>query len=170
MKTFGSADADVPGGPDRVLVGVSNYAVAEDGETLVAYGLGACVAVVLYDAEADVGALAHTMLPHQPAEGGSPGKYADEAVRTMLRELVARGGDYEAAEAWLVGGAEIFALPDIADGAGERNVAAAREQLAALGVPLAGTAVGGSRGRTVEFDTGAGEVRVSTADGTEEVI
>ncbi|WP_254536973.1 chemotaxis protein CheD [Halomarina litorea] len=170
MKTFESAAADAPTAPDRLLVGVSDYVVAEDGETLVAYGLGACVAVALYDPEAGVGALAHTMLPHQPAEGGSPGKYADEAVRTMLRELVARGGDYEAAEAWLVGGAEIFALPDIADGAGERNVAAAREQLAALDVALAGMAVGGSRGRTVEFDTATGEVRVSTADGHEEVL
>jgi chemotaxis receptor (MCP) glutamine deamidase CheD len=45
----------------------------------------------------------------------------------------------------------------------ENNVVAARETFADLDVTVEGTAVGGTRGRTVEFDTATGEIRVITA-------
>ena len=169
MKTFSSPTDDAPG-LDRILVGVSNYVVGEDDQTLVAYGLGACVSVVLYDESAGVGGVTHAMLPKQPVDGGTPGKYVDAAVESLLREMIAAGSGLGDIEAYVVGGATIFELRGLADGAGERNVEAARAQLDALDVPVVAEAVGGDVGRTVELDVATGRVTVSTADGETEAL
>ncbi|MGM0590807.1 MAG: chemotaxis protein CheD [Halobacteriota archaeon] len=172
MKTFES-DGDVSDEPDRPrqFVGVSDYSVAADGETLVAYGLGACVGVVLWDDAAKIGALAHTLLPTQK-EGmdASPGKFVDAAIQTMLREMVEAGAGYGSIEARLVGGADIFELKNLGKGVGAKNVEAARTELERLDIPITGEAVGGTRGRTAEIDTDTGTVTVSTVDGETETI
>lgn len=162
MGTFGGGDVE----RDRRTVGVAGHEVASGGETLVAYGLGACVAVGIRDTANGVGSLAHVMLPERPADSGSAtGKFADSAVQTTLQELVEAGGAYGTAEAFLVGGADIFALGDLPQGVGSETARVARETLDRLGVPVGATALGGDRGRTVEFDTATGEVRISMAGG-----
>jgi chemotaxis protein CheD len=45
---------------------------------------------------------------------------------------------------------------------GSRNVTAARKVLSAQGLTLAASAVGGNRGRVLEFDTATGDVLVKT--------
>jgi chemotaxis protein CheD len=168
VKTFGSErEAD----RERVLVDVSEYVVASEGETLVAYGLGASVAIALWDPTVSVGALTHTLLPRQPdEERGTDGKYVDSAVPAALREMIEAGAGYGDVEARIAGGADIFELEDLARGVGARNAAVAREEVERLDVPVVGEAVGGERGRTVVFDTGSGEATVETADGDPEPL
>ena len=48
--------------PSEIRVSVADYAVAARG-TITTIGLGSCVAIVLYDAAARVGGLAHVLLP-----------------------------------------------------------------------------------------------------------
>lgn len=158
---------------DRTLVGVAEYEAASGG-TLAAYGLGACVGIVLLDREAGVAGLAHTMLP-KAAEAGTQaapaGKFVDATVEGLLRAVVQAGGVYNNVEACLVGGADLIDLEALPREAGARNVAVAREELAALNVPVVAEATGGDYGRTVEVDAATGTVRVSTAaDETGEVI
>lgn len=149
---------------DRLHVRVSEYTVADGGETLTAHGLGACVAVALY-APAGVGGLAHAMLPRKADGAGSAdGKFVDTAIHAMLREIVETGAGYGTVEARIVGGADIFHLDGLASDVGRRNVEAARDELEALGVPIVGEAVGGGRGRRVELDTASGELVVHTVD------
>lgn len=162
MKTYDT----IPGSTerDRLLVGVSEYSVVNGGETLVAYGLGACVAVALYD-PAGVGGLAHAMLPRRTdGAGAADGKYVDAAIHAMLREMIEAGAGYGTVDARIVGGADIFQLEGLSAGAGGRNVAAAREELDGLDVPVVAEEVGGGRGRRVEFDTASGELLVRTVD------
>lgn len=166
MRTYGTGN-EAAVDRDRVTVDVSTYVVGS-GETLVAYGLGACVGVALYDADAGVGGLAHAMLPERRgAADGPDGKFVDTAVDAMLREMVSAGASYGGVEARVAGGATIFELEDIAADAGQRNVAAARAKLESLGVPVVGEAVGGDHGRSLEFDTGTGRIAVSTAHSEE---
>ena len=161
MKTYGR-EAD---GPDqsRRFVGVSEYAVADAGETLVAYGLGACVGIALYDPAAGVGGLAHPMLPRQEnTESTNGAKFVDPGVETLLRETLEAGATYGNVEGYVVGGADLLDLPNLPKEASGENVAVARSELERLGVPIEGESVGGSHGRTVEFDTETGEIRVVT--------
>jgi chemotaxis protein CheD len=165
MKTYGSE----PGTPttDPVQVGISEFVVTDDGDTLKAYGLGSCVAVVLYDDAAGVGALAHVMLPNGDESDSSdlkPGKFADTAIRAMLRRMVEEGASYTDVEAKIAGGSDMFEFESFGDGVGRRNVAAAKEELEKLGVPLVAEDVGGSRGRTVIFDAGTMDVTITTAE------
>lgn len=168
MKTYRSD----PGNPDRdrLFVGVAEYEVATEGETLVAYGLGACVGVLLYD-PVGVGGLAHAMLPRQTDDvSTSEAKFVETAVEALLRDVVTAGASIGRIEGYVTGGAEVFDLHELPSDVIEHNVTVAREVLDRLNVPVVGTAVGGDRGRTVEFDLSTGEIRVLTAHETDPTV
>ena len=164
MKTFGSSRGASK--RDRIHVGISEYEVVADGETLVVYGVGACVAIALYDPASGVAGLAHTLLARQEdGHDSAPGKFVDTAIQTMLREMVEAGASYGTVKAKLVGGADIFELPDLSKGVGEQNVTVARAELDSLDVPVVAEAVGGDEGRSVEFDTETGVLELATVHG-----
>ncbi|ELY44466.1 chemotaxis protein CheD [Natronorubrum sulfidifaciens] len=163
MKTYGSE----PGAPTPVQVGISELAVSEGDDTLKSYGLGSCLAIALYDPDSGIGGLAHAMLPDGDAAENSdrkPGKYADTAIRALLRRMVEDGASYIAVEAKLAGGSDMFEFESFGEGVGQRNIAAARAELEKLGVPLVAEDVGGEHGRTVEFTPGTGTLVVKTAN------
>ncbi|WP_435360463.1 chemotaxis protein CheD [Haloarchaeobius sp. DFWS5] len=171
MKTYGSE----PGAPEPVQVGISEFVVKgkDDEEALKSYGLGSCLAVALWDPDSNIGGLAHVMLPDGDAADGAdtqPGKYADTAIRAMLRRMVENGAAYTSVEAKIAGGSDMFQFESFGEGVGKRNVKAAKEELAKLGVPIVGEDVGGQRGRTVEFDVTTGVLSIRTADGDHEDI
>ncbi|MFC4548827.1 MULTISPECIES: chemotaxis protein CheD [Halorussus] len=169
MKTYASAPDDPE--RERLFVGVSEYEVVADGTTLVAYGLGACVGLAVHDPENGVGGLARAMLPRRSdGDGTSDAKYVDTAVETLVREAISAGASFGALEGYVVGGGDLLDLKGLPREVSERNVETAREAFADLDVSLSGVAVGGDRGRTVEFDTAAGEVRVITAHDPEPTL
>ncbi|MCU4752733.1 chemotaxis protein CheD [Natrialbaceae archaeon A-CW2] len=163
MKTYGTE----PGIPEPVQVGISELVVTEGDDTLKSYGLGSCLAVALYDPDSDIGGLAHVMLPDGDASDNSdvkPGKYADTAIRALLRRMVERGASYTSVEAKIAGGSDMFEFESFGDGVGKRNIDAARKELEKLGVPLVAEDVGGKHGRTVEFTPDTGKLIVRTAN------
>ncbi len=165
MKTYGSE----PGAPEPVQVGISELVVSEGDNTLKSYGLGSCLAIALYDEDTGIGGLAHTMLPDgDQAENSDvkPGKYADTAIRALLRRMVERGATYTDVEAKIAGGSDMFEFESFGDGVGKRNIEAAKAELEKLGVPLISEDVGGSHGRTVEFTPGTGTLLIKS--GTDE--
>jgi chemotaxis protein CheD len=143
-------------------------------DNLVAYGLGACVAVCLYDPVLRVAGMAHVVLPdHQAFLSSSkgraelpPGKFGDTAVPALLDEVCKNGGKRENIQAAIAGGAHIFG--EIGKNSasvsrleiGDRNAKSVLETLAGLGIPIIASDVGGSHGRTVTFRVCDGTVRV----------
>lgn len=161
MKTYRSIPDDP--GRKRLFVGVAEYDVAADEQTLVAYGLGACVAVLLYDPHG-IGGLAHAMLPTRAEDTStSEAKFVDTAVEALVRDVVAAGAAYGRIEGYVVGGARVFDLPELPSEVIDRNLSIASEELDRLGIPVVDTAVGGERGRTAELDVETGEIRIHTA-------
>ena len=147
----------------QIRVHIADYAVSAGPVTLATIGLGSCVAIVLHDRTASVGALAHILLPNEAlaTQRDLPGKFAATALPAMLtrmRELGAR----EEIGARIVGGSSMFAslLPAGALPLGTRNIAAARAACLAHGVPVLGEDVGGSHGRSVYLDVRAGSLLV----------
>jgi chemotaxis protein CheD len=137
---------------------------------LVAVGLGSCVGVVLVDRAAGVTGLAHVMLPSSEGHRStSEGKFADRAVPALIREMEREGALRARLEAWLAGGASMFAGAGSALDIGDRNAHAVRAALGAVRVPVRGTELGGSAGRTMRAD-GAGRVTVKRAGGAEQVM
>lgn len=149
----------------RIVVRVSDLIVADAPATLVAIGLGSCVAIALHDPGARIGGLAHCLLPSQASGrlADRPGRYAQTAVPALIERMIARGARTPAIAARLVGGASMFGTlsPPGMIQMGDRNLLATREALHRHGIRLAGEAVGGDHGRTVEFDVESGRITVS---------
>lgn len=168
-----------PPTPERVKVGVAEYAVAEGESTLVTSGLGSCVGIALVDADAGVAGLAHAMLPsvgdREPAatDGGENrpvGKYVDTAVPGLLDEMADRGAVASRVEARLAGGSAMFDFSSSDSGVGERNVAAAEAALDDRDIPVVATDVGGDYGRSLTLDATTGALSVRRAHGDDRTI
>src|SRR5829696_8646627 len=87
-------------------VNVAEFAIARSGGILATAGLGSCVALMLWDAERQIAAMAHILLPHEglSREKGRPAKYSTTAVPLLVAELRRHGSGGPFA-AKLVGGA-----------------------------------------------------------------
>ncbi len=140
-------------------VGLAEGRVSKNpNEVLTAMGLGSCVALVGYDAEAVVAALAHVMLPKGAGSDDKPAKFADRAVPFLLDELQKAGADLTRLRFAVFGGSQMLAMGQSALlEIGSRNVQAVRDALAKAGLEPVIMDVGGTKGRTVE---------VAVADGT----
>lgn len=149
----------------RVPVLIGEAKVAGPGCLLFTVGLGSCVAIVLWDPEVRVGGLAHAMLP-DPANGRRmtpPGRFATTAVPTLVARMREEGATTARMRARLAGGASMFeSLMGGRARLGARNVQAAREALARLGLTLDGEDVGGTHGRSVFLDTDSGRLTVTS--------
>lgn len=150
----------------EVLVRVADLRAAAGDSVLVTVGLGSCVAIALYDAEAKVGGLAHVLLPSRALSRGqdSPGKFPETAVPRLLELMSELGAARGRITARLAGGASMFGniAPSGSIQMGERNVVACRQALVQLEIPLVGEAVGGDYGRTVRLAVGSGRFEVSS--------
>ncbi|HEX7049014.1 MAG TPA: chemotaxis protein CheD [Longimicrobiales bacterium] len=149
-----------------VVVRSSDLKVGDTTATLVTLGLGSCVAVALHDPEAQVGGLAHFLLPEphpgRPVE--PPGRFASTGIPRLIEMLEANAADRRRIRARLIGGASMF--PSLASEGtrtmGERNIAAARAALAKARIPVVGEDVGGVYGRSVYFRVADGRVLVKS--------
>ena len=152
-------------------MGIADSAV-ETGDVLVSTsGLGSCVAVVLRDptGKTPVGGLLHAMLPHTPAsDADAPdAKFVDSGVDELVDGVVAEGANRSALTAKLVGGSSMLGFDE---DIGSQNTEVAHETLAAHGIPVDATDVGGDHGRSVRFYLGDGRVFVHRATGTDTVL
>jgi chemotaxis protein CheD len=159
----------------QVSVGVAEYHVTHNPHTLVCFGLGSCVGIALYDGRRKIGGLAHVMLPDSKAisRKGSPGKFADTAIRSMVREMEKLGSRRKDMVAKIAGGACMFHIPGARNPRnvpgpclgmqiGERNVEAVKRILEEMGIPLVAEDTGGDYGRTMRFRVSDGKVTVSS--------
>ena len=154
-------------------VRVAEWAV-ERQAVIVTLGLGSCVAIMLHDPEACVGAMAHVLLPsHSLARDQSnPAKFPETAVPFLIQRMLAAGAGRHRLVAKLAGGASMFAqlmTPGTMQ-MGERNIAASRNALHHAAIPIIGEAVGGERGRSVRFWPQNGRCETRTVGGTDVVI
>lgn len=155
----------------EVIVKVADWA-ARRGGILVTLGLGSCVAIMLHDRVAGVGAMAHVLLPSRSLarDTTNPAKFPETAVPFLVDQLKGLGAEPRRLVAKLAGGASMFAqlMTPGAVQMGERNVAAARNALRAASIPIVREAVGGERGRTVRFHVRDGRVEIRSvgADAT----
>lgn len=151
-------------GEDSRVVGIADIAISQSPQKLVAYGLGSCVGVALYDTRSKTGGLAHVMLPSSRLHSNEtppPGKYADTAISALAAEMQKAGCRIKGLEAKIVGGANMFAsLAQSAMPIGLRNVSAIRLALAELGIPILGEDVGGAQGRTMIFNLEDGRIEI----------
>jgi chemotaxis protein CheD len=149
---------------EELLVRVADLRAGKGDAVLVTLGLGSCIAIVLHDPTAQVGGLAHILLPSRSLSrgGDNPGRFPQTAMPRLLEEMVALGADPRRLVARLVGGASMFAnlVPAGSMQMGDRNVISSREVLHHFAIPIVGEAVGGNGGRSVWFHVAEGKLQV----------
>jgi chemotaxis protein CheD len=137
--------------------------------TVIRTLLGSCVGVTFWSARLGAGALCHALLPRCPTNvaGGlslaAGRRYADFAIRDLAGQFDKLGALRSEIQVKLFGGADV--LPTRADGSlhptvGRQNCDAAAKILQAEGFQVLASSLGGSFGRTIQFYTGTGEVRL----------
>lgn len=141
-----------------VKVGIADMNVAVAPQLIRTVGLGSCVGVVVYDSQVSVAALAHVMLPDSSLAKGraeNPAKYADSAIIGLLELLKQEGSSGKGLKAKMAGGAQMFKSANMNEitRIGPRNVEAVKRQLRRFRIDLVAADVGGSSGRTIDFDT-----------------
>ena len=117
--------------------------------------LGSCVGITLWNPARNSGGMCHFLLPQRLRRAGDAldGRYGDEALELLVREIDKTGARPRDFEAQLYGGADT--LPDevqVKFAVGERNVEKAWSLLDKYGFQLGAVDVGGNEPRSVALD------------------
>lgn len=141
----------------NITIGISDLNVAKPPDILVTYALGSCVGICLYDQAAKVAGLAHILLPQsgQMPGNNSPMKFADTAIPMLVTKMAAKGARPNQMKAKIAGGAQMFAAMNNASIAniGQRNVAAVKDTLRRMSIPIVAEETGSNYGRTLLFNS-----------------
>lgn len=144
-----------------LLPGELHFAGAE---TRIHTVLGSCVSIALWHPHTRNGGMCHFMLPSRgkPPQGNLDGRYADEAMTLMLRELNASGAHPSACQVKLFGGGNMFGgeRGESSFDVARANIEAARVLLSQAGFAINGEDVGGFGHRRIIFDLADGHVWV----------
>lgn len=149
---------------ETLMVGMAEVKITKSpDDVLVALGLGSCIGICAYDAQARVAGMVHVVLPDSAGFEANLGKFADTAVPLLLEEMQKRGASLKNIRVALAGGAQLFAFNGSGGGLeiGPRNAAAVETHLKQRNISVLCKDVGGSVGRTVHLFAD-GRVRVKT--------
>ncbi|MDG5788166.1 chemotaxis protein CheD [Evansella sp. AB-P1] len=132
-----------------------NYAIPPD--KIRTSGLGSCVGIIIYDDTVKICGLAHIMLPDSSqcrSKAVQRSKYADTAIADLLSYLIKNGAKPSRLKAKIAGGAQMFKFSSTNEimRIGPRNVEAVKKFLKENNIKILSEDVGGSSGRTIEFD------------------
>jgi chemotaxis protein CheD len=130
--------------------------------------LGSCIAITLWHPAKGLGGMCHFLLPTRPraADGTLDGRFGDEAVTLMTREIQRSRTRCQDYEVHLYGGADT--MPEEAKvkfAIGERNVEKAWELIDQHGFQLQSVDVGGNEPRHVTIDLSSGQVSLRRGHG-----
>ena len=132
--------------------------------------LGSCVSLTFWHPNLLVGGMCHYMLPNRSLERRTAsdllwdGRYADEALVMMDKEINAIGVPHREYEVKLFGGGNMF--PDRSNptnNVGVRNVDTARQLVKNYGYNCVAEHLGGEGHRNIIFDVWSGDVWVKHA-------
>jgi chemotaxis protein CheD len=153
------------------IIGLGELMITRDRtSTLACIGLGSCIALCAFDPVANVGGMAHMMLPDSKNSrdaNGPAAKYVDTGTLALISRMVKQGADRSHLIIKIAGGARMLNIPgeynhlDI----GQRNIAEVKATLAREKLPLVGADVGGTFGRTVHLYLDSGRVVVKAVSG-----
>lgn len=149
-----------------VKVGMADLKTATNPEVLTTLGLGSCVGVCIYDPVTKISGMAHIMLPSSKAirNNSNVAKFADTAIVKLVDDMVKNGARKNRLISKIAGGSQMFSFSSKNDmmKIGERNAIAVKEMLNELGIPLKAEDTGGNYGRSIEFSSEDGSLKIKT--------
>ncbi|NMC54051.1 MAG: chemotaxis protein CheD [Chloroflexi bacterium] len=161
---------------NSVSVGLGEIAISRNpDEVLVAYGLGSCLGIGVYDPVARVAGLLHAVLPESPngsSVNGSAAKYVNTGIAELMKSLEAAGGSPARAKIRVIGGANMLLSSSLSKtfDIGTRNIEASRKTFEKMKLKVSAEEVGGHTGRTVRLFVHNGRMTFRIVGGKEQEI
>lgn len=158
-----------------IKVGMADLKTCVSPDGVTTLGLGSCVGIALRDPVTKVGGLAHIMLPDSTAIRNSQqniAKFADTGIEELVRQMEKLGAKKARLVAKIAGGATMFNFQNKSDmvQVGGRNVAATKEKLKQMNIPILAEDTGANYGRTVTFFPETGEFHIRAVGKKETII
>ena len=152
----------------EIVIKPDQMAVVKGETVLVTMALGSSLAICMYDEEAGIGGMVHTLLPgiRRDNAGKNGLRYVDTAALALYEAMKEAGAAPERIRVKLVGGAKIFCFagqagqPDIC----RENVICARKTLQELEAVIVSEDTGENYGRSVHFLAGSGRLEIETVN------
>lgn len=158
---------------NNIVVGLGEIKISnQKDDILVAYGLGSCLGIAMYDPILKLAGMLHAVLPScEPtvSQGDACSKYVCCGIDRMLELLLKQGAQRNRIIVRMAGGANMLATSTFSDimNIGQRNIESARNKLDELHFKIAGEEVGGNIGRTVRFYVAEGRMAIRMMGGKE---
>lgn len=154
-----------------INVGIADFGIAKSPNILRTV-LGSCVGICLYDEKRKIAGLSHIMLPSQTEKNSNEKKYADTAIELLIKEMETVGAEKTRIIAKIAGGATMFKITgnSMMGEIGKNNVAKVKEVLSALGIKIVAEDTGGNYGRTIDFYSESGVLRIRSLGREEKVL
>jgi chemotaxis protein CheD len=158
-----------------VLVGMAEIQVIKGSGNFSCLGLGSCIGLCMLDPVANVGGMAHVMLPEAFPDrpGEKLGKFANTAVPELIAQMEKSGAAKARILTAIAGGAQVFKFGGEGTNRleiGRRNAIAVTEMLSSAGLKIKAQDVGGTLGRTVMMVVESGLVSVRTVSQGEKTL
>jgi chemotaxis protein CheD len=151
---------------NNVAVGLGEIKISDDPDSvIVAFGLGSCVGIGIYDPIKKIGGMLHAVLPTATSNReDSPAKYVDSGIPLLLNQLKEKGLVVNRCKLYLIGGANILITNNESTpfDIGTRNVKSAEEVLEKLKLYPDAKDTGGHNGRTFRLYIGEGRATIRT--------
>jgi chemotaxis protein CheD len=154
-----------------ISVGIADLKVTSPPDILRTI-LGSCVGICCYDYKKKIAGMSHIMLPNWNDSSSNMNKYADSAIPLLIEEMERVGANLERITAKIAGGASMFRLigNGIMSEIGKNNVMKVREVLADLNINIVAEDVGGDYGRTIDFYSKDGMLKIKSLGRAEKII
>jgi chemotaxis protein CheD len=156
---------------NTVAVGLAELKISRDpNDVIVAFGLGSCLGVGIFDPMTHLAGLLHAVLPKctNSNETRSP-KYVDSGIQFMLEEMEKQGLNRSRMIIRIAGGANMLNLGGSANpfDIGTRNIESAHLLLEKLNYKIKSEQIGGQTGRTVRLYASDGRMTIRMMGGKE---
>jgi chemotaxis protein CheD len=157
-----------------ISVGLGERVIShKPDDILVAYGLGSCLGIGMYDPITRTAGLLHAVLPER-LDGTEKfsSRYVDSGVCGLHDEMLRAGALTSRLVIWVTGGANMLLSSEFSKAfdIGNRNIDIARRIFGSLHLPLPSVDVGGHLGRTVRLYVGQGRMTVRMIGGQEKEL
>ena len=145
-------------------VGLGEMCVSRDpNDVLIAFGLGSCLGIGIYDPVAKLGGMIHVVLPEQKSGNDTNlAKFVDTGIPLLLGKVISVGGIQSRLIVRMGGGANMLTSPGLSGifDIGTRNINKAHQVFKELNIKLLKEEVGGQVGRTVRLYIADGRMTV----------